>query len=423
MGDGRRPRHGLYSIQQAALRREPRAGSTERSGRLKKYITLLLLLTLAVTVSVLAGCGDSAKTVEDQGRKITVGEQEDGENDKVTVEGEYWGPRISIRRSFVLVQDVPFHHVVEVEDLLEGEREHMLLLNDNRRLFEVDNRTWVIDFTPRNEHVGTWTVTFELWYYWYLQDTAAVTFEVVNRNDRPTLERMHMRLAREGEPVDVRLAFSEPDLEPRLLDNATPVDPWEALAFDTTLPHPASFETTGEMVWTPTREDAARGNVTAYFKVADRQGLGDSFCVTFVVLHVHKVYNLQVIGIVEGQRVDEGHRLFLRASAASTDPVEELTYLWYAGTTLIGQTQEIEWKVRGRGRVPVRLVVEDRYGTEAELTVNITVMSFSSPPDRLFIWTCLSTTIVVITLVVSAVAMWIGADRTDRRPHHDPHRR
>ena len=88
MGDGRRPRHGLYSILQAALRREPRAGSTERSGRLKKSITLLLLLALAVTVLVLAGCGDSANTVEDQGRKITVGEQEDGENDKVTVEGE-----------------------------------------------------------------------------------------------------------------------------------------------------------------------------------------------------------------------------------------------------------------------------------------------------------------------------------------------
>jgi hypothetical protein len=174
------------------------------------------------------------------------------------------------------------------------------------------------------------------------------------------------------------------------------------------------------MVWTPTGEDARRGTVTAYFKVADQHGLGDSFCVTFVVLHVHKVYNVQIIGIVEGQKVSEGQRVMLRASAASTDPPDELTYRWYAGTTLIGQTQDITWKVRGRGHVSVRLVVEDRYGTEAELTVNITVRSISSPPDRSFIYTCLSTIVVVIILVVYKTAMWIGADRVGKLPRYGP---
>jgi hypothetical protein len=87
------------------------------------------------------------------------------------------------------------------------------------------------------------------------------------------------------------------------------------------------------------------------------------------------ITNIQIIGIVEGQKIAEGKKITLRGSAHGTDGSgpEDLTYSWYAGTTLIGQTQDITWKVRGSGHTPIRLLVEDRHGNEADLVINITV--------------------------------------------------
>lgn len=85
----------------------------ERSGRLKKTITLLLMLVLVAVSAFIAGCGndDGGKTIEDEGRRITVDEREEGESGKVTVEGEQGEATIEVQEEDVTEEalGVPFY--------------------------------------------------------------------------------------------------------------------------------------------------------------------------------------------------------------------------------------------------------------------------------------------------------------------------
>jgi hypothetical protein len=64
-------------------------GVAERSERLKKVLALLLLVILAASLSVAAGCGNDKKTVETEEGKITVEETgEEGQGGTITFEGD-----------------------------------------------------------------------------------------------------------------------------------------------------------------------------------------------------------------------------------------------------------------------------------------------------------------------------------------------
>jgi hypothetical protein len=211
-------------------------------------------------------------------------------------------------------------------------------------------------------------------------------------------------------------------MDPRLADPAKRVDPAEALMYRTSLPHPPSFERTGEMTWVPTDEDAKRGYVTVYFDVRDHTLHGDAARVTFHVKDVTFPPAIQIVGIVEGQKVDVGKKITLRGMARDADgkPMDDCPYRWYAGTTLIGDTQEITWRTEGRGTTPIKLVVVDREGNSWELVMNITLRNVTN--GHLPVWHLIGDAlpcIVVFTavgLTTLLASLWLREKEVRKGP-------
>jgi hypothetical protein len=124
--------------------------------------------------------------------------------------------------------------------------------------------------------------------------------------------------------------------------------------------------------------------------------------VTFAITGVNDApEKLNIIGIVEGQKIDEGKKITLRGTAQDIDDdADKLVYRWYAGTTLIGQTQDITWKVKGKGTTPIRLVVADAEQAETEMAVNITVKEVSDGPGFQTVLAVLAVGIIATLAIV-----------------------
>jgi hypothetical protein len=326
---------------------------------------------------------------------------------KITVESEPSLPPPVEIPHFTLTQDVPFRYQVPMHQLEDWRQMAPVdLYNDHQELFVVDSQTGIVDYTPLNEHVGEWTVTFYMMAYDYIVEMARMDITVVNRNDRPVMDPMFGRIVTEGEPVWIDLRAHDPDLEPRLVSSGMRVDPEESLTFRSSLPHPQSFERTGQMTWVPTDADAKKGRVEVYFDVRDQSLQGDAINVTFHVVDVNHPPMMQIIGIVEGQKISPGKKITLRGSAYDVDTgdVDAFSYQWYAGTRPIGETQEIKWKVKGRGHVPIKLVVIDSEGQESQLVINITVVSVPICPSGYYYWLTIIVCIALPLVMVVAVS-------------------
>ena len=114
-------------------------------------------------------------------------------------------------------------------------------------------------------------------------------------------------------------------------------------------------------------------------------------------------YIVEIIGIIDGQKLVEGKRVQMRGvvTDAGGGQVDDLVYRWYCGTTLIGQTPDIMWRVKGPKLSQVKLVVEDPEGREAERIVNVTIRPYptshnDNPIDLCFVIGVLIPIIAVI---------------------------
>ena len=326
-------------------------------------------------------------------------------NIKITVEDGYPYLPPQLPRLLMATQDVPFRFGFSGY-FFEGP---IVFTNDPLDLFVIDPRTGTVEFTPQNRHVGEWNVTITAHDGFGLSISRVTTIKVVNRNDIPTLDRLPDEVVREGEPVDITLTAHDPDMVPRLKGNGVRVDPAEFLTYRTTLPHPDSFGRDGKMTWVPNDEDAKQGMVTVYYDVTDHSGHGDAFSVTYHVKEMADPPVIGIIGIIEGQKLTEGMKVQLRGSATdgAGDPMENVTYRWYTGTTLIGQTPEILWKVKGHRNTQVRLLVEDQEGREAEEVVNVTIKNVEYGEPLFPVEMCYAFVLAsVIILTAMSLSFW-----------------
>ncbi|UCC92825.1 MAG: hypothetical protein JSW25_09210 [Thermoplasmata archaeon] len=332
---------------------------------------------------------------------------------KITVEVEPGLLTFGEIPHFTLTQDVPFSWQVPIleRDTWE-EWGEVRLFNDHEELFTVDNQTGMVDFTPQNRHVGEWTVTFYLTVDGYTHQKASMHLTIVNRNDRPTLVPITNKVVKEGEPVNIDLHARDPDLNPRLGEPSMRVDPEEVLTFRTTLPHHSNFERSGQMTWIPTDADAKQGSIIVRFDVRDRSGQGDAMTTTFLVTDVEHPPKVQIIGIVEGQKIDSDRKIQLRGALLDEfdDPIEGCSYRWYAGIELIGDTQDLTWRVEGRGQVPIRLVVIDPEGQEFDHVVNVTIRVVTNGHPDIWYYIGLALPFIMVFVTVGVitflVALW-----------------
>jgi hypothetical protein len=322
---------------------------------------------------------------------------------KITVENAPDAPVPGLigKQNLVQGRDYEFTVPVTDEDMeAPGVNEVLTFQSNQPDLFTIDAATGRIDFTPDNEHVGAWTVTITITDSFGLEATVDVIFDIENENDKPTIEYIPAQQLTEDVPFELNIVASDPDMDERLLDGEM-VDPDEQLTYRTNNTR-VLIDNEGLLTFTPNNEDGIRRTMVIRITVVDASSETATVDVTFAITGVNDPpEKLQIIGIVEGQKIDEGKKITLRGSALDIDDdADKLVYRWYAGTTLIGQTQDITWKVKGKGLTPIKLVVSDAEQAETELAMNITIKQVDDSPGFGTVFAVMAVGIIAILAIV-----------------------
>jgi hypothetical protein len=170
-------------------------------------------------------------------------------------------------------------------------------------------------------------------------------------------------------------------MEPRLVDGK-PVDPDEFLLFRTNSTSVTIDEHSGLISYTPSNEDALRKTVVVRVTVIDQSSETSVIDITFVCENVNDPPELlTILGIIDGQTIKQFTSIAMRGSALDVDTqLEELYYRWYVGSTLIGQTSDIEWRPEVPGPTFIRMVVTDEHDAESQLVIQVLVEQINQPP-------------------------------------------
>lgn len=121
----------------------------------------------------------------------------DFEDVNLTVNTGNTAPVLETIEDFNLTEDVPFYYDVNATD---AENDN-LTFTDNTTMFEINDTTGEISFTPLNEHVGVHWVTIRVTDQWGLHDEQSVNVNVTNVNDAPILETIPNYTTESGNPL------------------------------------------------------------------------------------------------------------------------------------------------------------------------------------------------------------------------------
>lgn len=326
---------------------------------------------------------------------------------RITVYNTNDPPEFGIIGKQNLVQGRAYQFNIPVtdEDLdVEGSGEVLTFTNDNTDLFTIDPAQGSITFTPENEDVGVWEVTITVTDSAGASDTRLVVFEIENENDKPTIDYIPTKQLTEDVPFEMDIVASDPDLEPRNLDDE-PVDPDEVLTYRTNVSR-VVIDNTGKLTFTPNNEDARKVTMVVRITVVDASSETATVDVTFTIENINDApESLQIIGLVQGQKVTQEDKILLRGTAQDIDnDAGNLIYKWYAKDTLIGQTQDFTWKVKGKGLTEVKLVVSDGAGADAlesTYSVNVTIKEIKEDPGFETMFAVVAIAFIGIIAVVS----------------------
>ncbi|UCE73526.1 MAG: TIGR03790 family protein [Methanomassiliicoccales archaeon] len=181
-------------------------------------------------------------------------------------------PVLDFISNWQATEDKEFTLTITADDI---DADDSMTFSDNTTLFDIDPNTGEITFTPKNEDVGVHLVNISVVDENGLIDFQEVTFIIENTNDPPSIDR-------EGAPdatVDFELSTGGTFT---YKINVEDVDTGDTLTFsdDTDL-----FDidpNTGEISFTPTKDDVGTHTVT--ITVTDSEGDTDSLIMTFEVV-------------------------------------------------------------------------------------------------------------------------------------------
>jgi len=322
---------------------------------------------------------------------------------KITVENTPNPPEPGIIGKQNLVQGRDYEFTVPVTDPdmeASGVNEVLTFESDQPDLFTIDASTGRIDFTPDNEHVGTWTVVIRVTDSFGLWAEVTVLFDIENENDEPEIEYIPAQQLTEDVPFTLQIVATDPDMDLRILDDEL-VDPDEKLTYRTNNSR-VMIDDNGLISFTPTNADAEHNTLVVRVTVVDASSEPATVDVTFAITGVNDApENLEIIGIINGQKLDEDKKIQLRANALDIDDdADKLVYKWYAGTTLIGQTQDITWKVKYQKDATLKLVVSDSEQAETELVYNITIKKAEEEPGFETMFAVLAIGVIAMMAIV-----------------------
>jgi len=341
--------------------------------------------------------------------KITVQDSKgryDEQEIKITVNNVNNPPSLGTIPRQVLHQDSPYMFNVPYSDPdldVPSAGEELTFSNDLHELFTIDAATGRIQFTPVNNQVGVWEISITVTDVGGLSATKKIVFEVVNKNDAPELEYIKVQQLTEDTAYTLQVLAVDPDMELRLVDNL-PVDPNERLEYRTNSTRVPIERDSGLISFTPTNDDAKIGDIMVKITVIDRSSETATEDVLFKVTNVNDPpQELSIVGVVEGQQLLEGKTYQLIGSAKDIDNGgEQLTYMWYAGATVIGQTATVQWKIKGHGPMVLKLIVSDPDGGQASYNVTVQVKAIAKSPG--FGSAAAMAAFIIVGVMVAAVA-------------------
>ena len=270
-----------------------------------------------------------------------------------------------------LTQGIPFELDMSIAD-----EPGLTYSNDHQELFVIDPVTGIISFTPTNEQAGTWSVIITVADDGGAYDSTMILLHVANSNDPPVIGPVDTKVMTEGEPFHVQLVARDPDMEARIVDENLSVDPNETLTWSGGLPGHEVDPMSGLFEYTPTNDDARNRTLSVAFDVTDAQGASDSIQVIFRVRNVVQPPSVEIVGLVEGQRVDRNLKIELEAAAVDEwgEPWG-VQFLWYLDGDYLGNGRTFTWKppYDGKGPAKVRLVVVNETNERVEVSVNVTI--------------------------------------------------
>jgi hypothetical protein len=292
--------------------------------------------------------------------------------------------------------------VVAADPDLKSDPTEKLRYSDDSALFNINNDTGMISFTPSNDDLGVWKVNITVTDRGGLSNTTLLTINVMNANDPPTMDVIPAQTATEEQPFQYQCVATDPDLKWGL-DNLTFSDDTDLFNID---------PKTGAIAFTPTAAQAGIKRVTVTVK--DEKGASASASFDITVVHVnHMPFDVAIRFPVDGARLKEGDQMWLDGTARDSDKGDTLRYSWSDNGNPAGTGKNISVKL-SPGKHTITLEVSDGTGTvSSEVSVEVAkkeAITVAGGGD----WTTLVGAAVAVMAVLGIVG--VLAARRRRKP-------
>jgi hypothetical protein len=290
---------------------------------------------------------------------------------------------------------------------LKSDPTEKLRFSDDCPLFNINNDTGMISFTPSNDEVGVWKAKITVTDRGGLTNTTALTITVMNANDPPTMDAIPAQTATEEQPFQYQCVAADPDMKWGL-DNLTFSDDTELFNID---------PKTGAIAFTPTGGQEGIRRVTITVKDEDGAQVSASFDLS--VVHVnHPPFDVAIRFPSDGARLKEGDQMWLDGTGKDSDKGDTLRYSWRDNENPIGTGKNISVNLKP-GKHTIRLEVSD--GTEmviSEVSVEVTkkeVITVAGSGD----WTMMAGAAVAVVAVLAILGV-LATRRRSKPAREEP---
>jgi hypothetical protein len=298
--------------------------------------------------------------------------------------------------------------IVAADPDLGSDTTEKLAYSDDSTLFNINNGSGLISFTPTNDQLGVWRANITVTDKGGLSNTTRLTITIMNANDPPALEAIPPQTATEGMPFTYQLTATDPDMKWGL-DNLTFSDDTELFNTD---------PKTGAIAFTPTGAQAGIKRVT--ITVKDEKGASASASFDLTVVHVnHAPYDAVIKYPVDGAKLKEGDAMWLEGTARDTDKGDTLQYSWLDNGEPVGTGRNISVKLKP-GTHAIKLEVSDGSETvSSEITVRVEKKEIVTVSGGGTDWFPLALALAAVIAIVAVVAV-VAARRRKRQEEPEP---